>query len=372
MKNSILTVFLSLICFFGAFGQESFADLPEGTEGIRGTNRPINTRPIPDMGVDFFTDAGAFMAACSSAEGLELTTVMEDFSGTLLAPAAVMGCGSTVLDSNTADACFPAGGVVPGFSLATTLLGAPPELFGVGAGAFGNPNDLFGPGFFIDDIILSYTVPVNVGCFVYAQPLDPPGTPFIVEVVGASGVLGTFNGTGNGTTEVTVCFIASEDVTTVNIIDNGAATGSGVDAAGLMAGLTFGTCVSTCDAVAGTLTGGPFEFCVTDGLPDTFAPGDLTSMGASATNVVYVVTDATNNDNILALPPNQAAIDFEGVFPGTCNVWLLSHEDDLTGLAMGESINDLGGCFALSNPVVVERVECDPPITVIPLSLIHI
>ncbi len=131
-----------------------------------------------------------------------------------------------------------------------------------------------------------------------------------------------------------------------------------MDAAGLPISLTH--FIGETAIEAPVLGGGPFEFCVTDGLPDTFAPGDITVTGGTGANIGVIVTD--DQSNILALPPNSAAIDFEGVFPGTCLVWYISYADASTVLAEGANLADLGGCFELSNPLTVVRTECDPPI----------
>ena len=101
----------------------------------------------------------------------------------------------------------------------------------------------------------------------------------------------------------------------------------------------------------GELIGGPFEFCVGDGMPDMVSGIELS--GASGPNSQWVVTDTSGL--ILGLPPMPGAVDFDGAGPGVCLIWHLSYADSLEGLEMGGNANDLMGCFSLSNPVVVYR-----------------
>lgn len=71
-----------------------------------------------------------------------------------------------------------------------------------------------------------------------------------------------------------------------------------------------------------------------------------------------MVTD--DQGEILALPPEPDSIDFEGTGAGTCLIWHLSFEDDLTGAEVGMNAADLEGCFDLSDSIVVVRVTEGP------------
>ena len=112
----------------------------------------------------------------------------------------------------------------------------------------------------------------------------------------------------------------------------------------------------------GTLAGGPFEFCVGDGVADNLAAGSIVLSGNSGTNSQWVVTD--DQGNILGLPPMPSAVDFDGAGLGTCLIWHLSFEDGLTGAAVGNNaMTDLVGCYSLSNSVAVSRIDCGAPIS---------
>ena len=101
----------------------------------------------------------------------------------------------------------------------------------------------------------------------------------------------------------------------------------------------------------GTLTGGPFEFCVGDGTPDMVSGVMVT--GNVGPNSQYVVTDT--NGTILGLPPSPDSVDFDGAGNGVCLIWHLSYADGLSGLELGANASSLSGCFSLSNPVTVVR-----------------
>lgn len=107
---------------------------------------------------------------------------------------------------------------------------------------------------------------------------------------------------------------------------------------------------------AGTLVGGPFEFCV-DGMVDNVSGITLTGTSVG-TNSTYVITDDLGN--ILGLPPTLAAVegvDFDGAGGGTCLIWYLRFEDGLQGAEVGMNANNLVGEFDLSNPIEVVRNE---------------
>ncbi|CAL2087083.1 putative lipoprotein [Tenacibaculum sp. 190524A05c] len=110
--------------------------------------------------------------------------------------------------------------------------------------------------------------------------------------------------------------------------------------------------------VAGTLTGGPFNFCV-DGTADNVS-GVAVTGSPVGTNSSFIVTD--DMGNILGLPPTLTAlegVDFDGAGAGKCLIWYIRYEDGLTGLAMGENANNLSGVFSLSNSIDVIRSKTE-------------
>jgi hypothetical protein len=102
----------------------------------------------------------------------------------------------------------------------------------------------------------------------------------------------------------------------------------------------------------GELTGGPFEFCVGDGIPDHVS-GILLS-GNSGPNSQWVVTDELNS--ILSLPQSIDYVNIEGVGPGISQIWHITFFDTLSGLVAGNDLlADVTGCFGLSNSITVIR-----------------
>jgi len=116
--------------------------------------------------------------------------------------------------------------------------------------------------------------------------------------------------------------------------------------------------VTVDNPIGGTLAGGPFEFCVGDGVDDFLTPGSITLTGNSGSNSQWVITDA--NGIILGLPGMPSEVNFDGAGEGACLVWHLSFEDGLQGAAIGaNAATDLVGCYDLSNPITVERTTPD-------------
>ena len=114
--------------------------------------------------------------------------------------------------------------------------------------------------------------------------------------------------------------------------------------------------LSTCDVEGGTITGGPFTFTV-DGIADNIPEDGITLRANNGANSQWVVTDASGY--ILGLPPTFSAPEFDEAGVGLCYVYHMSYEDGLTGLAVGNNIAQLEGCFDLSNQIYVNRVQGD-------------
>ena len=93
------------------------------------------------------------------------------------------------------------------------------------------------------------------------------------------------------------------------------------------------------------------DICVGDGASDFI---DVTVSAHSGTNSGWIITD--ENLDILALPL-VPPFDLEGAGPGTCLIWHVSYESNLSGLLVGANAADLSGCFALSNSITVNREE---------------
>ncbi|WP_299129763.1 T9SS type A sorting domain-containing protein, partial [uncultured Winogradskyella sp.] len=114
------------------------------------------------------------------------------------------------------------------------------------------------------------------------------------------------------------------------------------------------------DAAAIQIVGGgtTAEICSGDGTAD---PIDVEIVGTGVgTNNGWLITDQATGE-ILGLPA-APPFDLEGAGSGVCDIWYIRYEDGLTGLAAGNNVSDLMGCFDLSNPVSINRftgTDCD-------------
>ena len=111
----------------------------------------------------------------------------------------------------------------------------------------------------------------------------------------------------------------------------------------------------TCQVTGGelALTGGGTEItiCANDGIPDPF---DVVLEDSDAPNQAYLITD--EGGTILGLPA-APPFDLEEAGSGTCLVWSISFDDGLQGLEEQANVDDLVGCFELSNAITVTRLE---------------
>ncbi len=95
------------------------------------------------------------------------------------------------------------------------------------------------------------------------------------------------------------------------------------------------------------------NICVGDMMPD---PIDVTIVGdLVGMNSGWVITDDATGE-ILGLPM-APPFDLDDAGVGVCAIWSISYEDGLTGLDVGSNVADLDGCYDLSNPILVERVD---------------
>jgi len=135
-------------------------------------------------------------------------------------------------------------------------------------------------------------------------------------------------------------------------------TGLEVDAniSGLMGtfGLSNAVVVDRSIPVAGTLTGGPFEFCL-NGEADMVTGVEL--VGNEGANTSWVITDLAGV--IVGVPDTLENVNFEEAGPGTCLIYSISFNDGVEGIEVDSLLSNIEGCFALSNSIMVERTQID-------------
>ena len=91
--------------------------------------------------------------------------------------------------------------------------------------------------------------------------------------------------------------------------------------------------------------------CAGDGVSDAIS---VNMTGAtSGTNSGWVITDNATGE-ILGLPMS-GPFDLDGAGAGVCDIWYIKYEDGLTGLAAGQNVANLMGCYDLSNAITVNR-----------------
>ena len=112
----------------------------------------------------------------------------------------------------------------------------------------------------------------------------------------------------------------------------------------------------TIDPTGSMISGGPFNFIV-DGTADNIPDGAITiaDNGTDLGTSGWVVTD--EEGEILGLPPSFTAPDFDAAGSGVCLVWYISYEEGLTGLEVGNTVEDIDGTFVFSNPITVNRLD---------------
>ncbi|MFK8057250.1 MAG: hypothetical protein AB8F78_14090 [Saprospiraceae bacterium] len=111
------------------------------------------------------------------------------------------------------------------------------------------------------------------------------------------------------------------------------------------------------DVNGGNITfmgGATTESICVDGTPD---PLDVSVDGTvNGESQAWVITDTQGN--ILGLPA-APPFDLDGAGAGTCLIWYLSFNGQITGAAVGNNAADLGGDYDLSNPITVQRNAVD-------------
>lgn len=168
-----------------ALAQDKFTD--PGL--VPGAPFPVDSKLTTLGSLTFYPDRATFQAA---NPGLPL----EDFSGTSVPGGGIAAC-TPPLDSTTNDACFAAGSVIPGFSLGVFVDGGGGD-YVVLNNALGMPCVGVGPNSFVDDTDFDFSPAVMAAAMDLFTPLGG-GEPYVFEVFGPGGSLGSVPVTGGGT-----------------------------------------------------------------------------------------------------------------------------------------------------------------------------
>ena len=87
---------------------------------------------------------------------------------------------------------------------------------------------------------------------------------------------------------------------------------------------------------------------------------NVTLTGQTATQDAWVITDADGNILEITQPDNNNNIDFNNAGIGTCFIYHIAYEGNITGLTSGQNISGLDAdCLDLSNAITVDKVEVE-------------
>lgn len=92
------------------------------------------------------------------------------------------------------------------------------------------------------------------------------------------------------------------------------------------------------------------DVCIDDGIRENINVNLNSNVGTFSD---FLIVDT--NDNILNINNNNS-FNFENVPPGMCRIIHISYEAPLTGLVNGNNLSNIGGCFDLSNELIVNRL----------------
>ncbi len=108
---------------------------------------------------------------------------------------------------------------------------------------------------------------------------------------------------------------------------------------------------------AGEITGGPFYFCVGDGMMDIIPAGSVSLAGNIGDNNQWVITDA-GGTVIIDMPMNLEGTDYDSSLPGNCVLWNVTYQGaPPSNLIIGGDFTNLGECLAKSNFITLSKVE---------------
>jgi len=93
------------------------------------------------------------------------------------------------------------------------------------------------------------------------------------------------------------------------------------------------------------------DICTGDGNTDIMNVNLSNNYGTSS---AYIIT---NTDSIIIAYDAVFPFDFEGESGGTCLIWNISYYDSITNNIIGADINDITGCYDLSDPLTIIKNE---------------
>ena len=89
--------------------------------------------------------------------------------------------------------------------------------------------------------------------------------------------------------------------------------------------------------------------CVEEDFSDEI---DVTIVNASTAEELWLITD---EEGTILKVPDGPPFSFEGAGPGTCYIHYVQYIDSLDGAEVGNSLEDISGCYDISNGIRVDR-----------------
>jgi len=119
-------------------------------------------------------------------------------------------------------------------------------------------------------------------------------------------------------------------------------------------GLSNAITVDRVNATAGTISANgetDLSICAGDGVADLI---DVQLSGNIGAFQAWIITNSSGE--IIDLPAGPP-FNLDGGVTGQCQIWHLSYDGTIGGLAIGENALNLTGCFGLSNPIIVNKTR---------------
>ncbi len=159
----------------------------------------------------------------------------------------------------------------------------------------------------------------------------PSGTCQIFHLSYAGSITGAI--IGSNTDDIQGCYdLSNQIIVNKNAVDGGAITTS--------LGTTIDICINE-----------DFNSAVNVDLSGEFGP-----------NSQWMITDA---EGVILDLTSQPPFGFANAGIGTCLIWHVSYEDGLIGFGIGENASQLNGCYDLSNPITINRIESEGGVIVL-------
>ena len=214
--------FMMLAGAVSAADEQNFSDFPPGTTAQAPPATPGEPTSNSVLALTFFNDRATWLADPLMSG---LTTIFEDFTGTLVPPDSVLACPAP-FNSTTNNSCFAPGGIAVGVSVGVIDTQGDPDGVVLTPPFLGVDCVTMGPNNFMNYVSLDFNPPVRgVGLDLIA-PFGP--ADFVIDIYDPAGaLLGTTTATGQPTSAGAFFGVVSDDITGIGQLHFSSAAGDG-------------------------------------------------------------------------------------------------------------------------------------------------